>query len=354
MPPRFRLALVGIDHPHGAAWRRLLVELADEIEVVAIVPGFAGTTASLEERFATVPRFESVDQLLGGAEFDGALVALANDETPAAVGALARAGRHVLVEKPLAATAAAAEDALSAVEQSGVAFASGYMWRYDEAARRLRRMVIDGQFGRLINIETMFVTSDVVRRGPDHYLFNPAKSGGGFFNWLACHWLDLLLYVTGQAVVAVTARTGVFGEAPLAVEDGGCAILELEGGALATFIGGYWLPRWAGESRWTIRGSQRWVHWDPARRGTGGVLEIHGPQPHWHAMEDTLVLPADASPGYGGARGIELVRDWLASARGALSGQPVNTPASALATLQLLDAIALSSREGRRVECRIG
>ena len=175
---------------------------------------------------------------------------------------------------------------VAAVEKSGVAYQAGYMWRYDDIANRLRRMVQQDAFGKLISVEMTFATSDVARRGPDHYLFDPAASGAGFFSWLACHWLDTLLFVTGRAVVGVTARTGVYGAVPAQVEDGGAAILELEGGGIATFVGGYWHPRWAGESRWAIRGSQRWVHWDANRKGTNGVLEIHGPQPQWHAMED--------------------------------------------------------------------
>ena len=228
------------------------------------------------KRHADLPRFDTVDALIAGGDFDGAVVCLPNDVGPDAVVSLARAGKHVLAEKPVAGSAPDARRIAEAVGESGVAFQNGYMWRYDEAAGRLRRMVGDGSFGKLISVEMEFVTSDITRRGPEHYLFDRAVSSGGFFNWLACHFLDLLLYVTGEKVVGVTARCGVFGAGQSDVEDGGVAILDLSGGGIATFLGGYWLPRWAGESRWTMRGTKRWVHWDPSRAGTGGALEIHG------------------------------------------------------------------------------
>jgi predicted dehydrogenase len=293
-----------------------------------------------------------VSELLAGADFDAAVVCLTNRDAPAAIVELAKAGKHALAEKPVAANAAAARSIVDAVERSGIAFQTGYLWRYDDIAGRLRRMVEQGAFGRLISAEMTFVTSDVPRRRPDHYLFDPEISGGGFFSWLACHWLDLLFYITQQPVVGVTARTGVFGGVPTNVEDGGVAILDLEGGGIATFLGGYWLPRWAGESRWAIRGTERWVHWDANRPGTSGVLEIHGPQPQWHAMEDTLVAPADNTPGYGGRRGLLLVQDWLDCIR---TGRRDNrcTARGMLAVLELIDAIYLSSREGRRIECQI-
>lgn len=353
MPQSFRIAFVGIDHPHGAHWREALRDVGSDIELTAIMPGYDGGTASLEEQYADLPRFKTVDELIAGGEFDGAVVCLPNDVGPDAMIALARAGKHVLAEKPVAGSGADARRIAEAVEESGVAFQNGYMWRYDEAARRLRRMVRDGSFGKLISVEMAFVTSDVRRRGPDHYLFDAEVSTGGFFSWLACHFLDLLLYVTGEQVVGVTARCGVFGATKSDVEDGGVAILDLSGGGIATFLGGYWLPRWAGESRWTIRGSKRWVDWDPSRAGTGGVLEIHGPKPQWHAMEEEFIVPADETPGYGGRKGAALIEDWIdAAQQGGRSCR--NTAASTVATLELIDAIYESSREGRRIECRIG
>ena len=350
MSQPFRVAFIGVDHPHGAAWRESLLHLAGEVSITALVPEFGGGLTSLEESIATVPRFGSVADLLtrGGDLFDGAVVCLPNDRTTAVLEQLATAGKSILSEKPCGVNAAAARPALEAVRRAGVAFQTGYLWRYDEGAQRLKAMVADGRFGKLISVEMTLVTSDAARRGPAHFLFDPQQSGGGFFNWLGCHYLDLLGYVTGQSVTAVTARTGVFGETSLGVEDGGSAIFDLSGGGLATFTGGYWLPRWAGEWRWALRGSQRWLHWDPNRTGTGGVMEIHGPQPQFHAMEEVFSLPQDKTPGYGGARGRELIRDWIAVARGERR-ECRNTPATALTTLELMDAMYHSSAEGRRV-----
>lgn len=355
MTTPFRLALIGVDHPHGAAWRESLRNLAEEeIDVTAIVPAFGGATTSLEERLSGTPRFDTVSDLVSSGQFDGAVVCLPNAETPAALVALIEAGKHVLVEKPAAGSADAFRPVADALRRKPVAFQTGYAWRYDSGANRLRQMVAEGRFGRLTSVEMRYFTSDAARRGPGHYLFDATASGGGFFNWLGCHWLDLLLYLTGDRVAAVTARTGVFGATPLAVEDGGTIVLEMAGGSLVTFTGGYWLPRWAGESGWTLRGSERWVHWHPSRPGTGGVLEIHGPQPQWHAMEETYALPADDTPGYSGYRAVELIRDWLTAARATNPADCRNTCASALVVLELLDLVYRSSREGRRLECDLG
>ena len=83
------------------------------------------------------------------------------------------------------------------------------------------------------------------------------------------------------------------------------------------------------------------------------MLEIHGPQPQWHAMEDVFTSPEDKTPGYGGAEGFLLVQDWLDCIRTGRRDNR-NTARGMLATLELIDAIYQSSREGRRIECRIG
>ena len=332
-------------------WRESLRQVLDAVDITALVPAFNNGTASLEQRYTDLPRFETVEALLrdGGDLFDGALVCLPNNTGPEAVIQLAQAGKHVLLEKPGAANAADAQRMAEAVRTAGVAFQAGYMWRYEEGANRLRDMMADGSFGKLISLEMTWTTSNVFRRDPGHYLFDPKVSGPvGFFNWLGCHHLDLLSYVTSQTVTGVTARVGNFGGTPIDMEDGGSAIMDLSGGGLATFTGGYWHPRWLNDIQWNLRGTQRWVHWDPSRTGTGGVLEIHGPQPQFMAMRETFELPPDNTPGYGGKAMVALLRDWVRCAHE--GGDCRNTPESMVAVLKTIDRIYESSRSGRRVE----
>ena len=99
--------------------------------------------------------------------------------------------------------------------------------------------------------------------------------------------------------------------------------------------------------RWTIRGTERWVYWDPGRPNTGGVLEIHGPQPQFMAMEETFELPLDHTTGYGGKAMVALLRDWIRAIR---EGDDCrNTPESTVTVLKTIDSIYESSENGRRV-----
>ena len=80
-----RLAFLGIDHPHGAHWRQQLANFSGEAQIVAFVPSFGGGTASLEEHYAGLPRFDSVKALLSGADFDAAGAAKAAVQIAAAL-----------------------------------------------------------------------------------------------------------------------------------------------------------------------------------------------------------------------------------------------------------------------------
>ncbi|MFM7594430.1 MAG: Gfo/Idh/MocA family protein, partial [Isosphaeraceae bacterium] len=332
---------------HGAGWRESLAGLDDEIEIVAFLTGFGGSTTSLEERNAGLPRFETVQDLIQWGDFDGALLCLPNNEVINTGCQLAEAGKAVLIEKPCAASANEWQSLANAIHTKRIAFQAGYMWRYDEGANRLRAMFAEGRFGKPIAIKLHWITSDVARRGPSHYLFDQGISGHGFFNWLACHWIDIVPWLTGQRVTGVMARVGNFGEAAIDVDDGGTVILELENGCQVTITGGYWLPRWAGEAGVSIYGSQRWLHWDPNRAGTAGHFEIHGPQPQFMAMNEDFSLPADSYKGYGGQKTLELIRDWVKSARGGETCR--HPPATVREALRVIDAIYESSAEGRLI-----
>jgi predicted dehydrogenase len=70
-------------------------------------------------------------------------------------------------------------------------------------------------------------------------------------------------------------------------------------------------------------------------------------------MEESFSMPADSVPGYGGARSVALLQDWINVARTG-AGECRNSTQSLLAVLEVLDRIYESSAAGRRIECRIG
>lgn len=139
--------------------------------------------------------------------------------------AAARAGKHVLCEKPMARTPAECDAMIEACEQAGVTLGVIFQSRFEPLSRRLKQLIDDGTLGRLLWVSANTIwyrTDDYYRSGPWRGTW--AHEGGGVLINQAAHALDLLLWLTGLPD-RITARTRTLNHA-IEVEDGALAILE--------------------------------------------------------------------------------------------------------------------------------
>jgi len=345
MGERFRLAVIGIDHPHGGMYRELLRQMS-EIDVVAFYAHGETERQMLHEPFATRPIYISLSKMLKEEDFEAALVLLPNNEAPKACIELADAGKHVMAEKPIARNGKEMKAVVEAVNRKRVKFASGYVWRFDPIAMDIRRLIQEGVLGKIYSVEAKMVASFVgspqpPHRSIDHYLFKKDVSGGGFFNWLAVHWIDLLLYFLESEVTSVTAVVDNVAGEPINVEDGGVAVMRFSNGALVSLHCGYYIPE-GSENSFNIHGSQGWVRWEPLKPD----LHVFSAVQDWEAAPERRV-----SYSLKGMYGLGPIRDWMTAIRE--DRQTVNTAENALRVLEVVDAIYESSAKGRRINVRI-
>jgi predicted dehydrogenase len=175
--------------------------------ILQTTPGveFAGAVDPGGDRFRAVhdPQdlYTSLDDLLRGGSAEGAdtpldfaVVAVPTEEHVACVERLAGEGVHVLVEKPLAATADEAREIIAAVERAGVRGAVGHVERYNAALLAARDKL--EQLGALMLIATE-------RSGP----FPDRIKDVGVVKDLATHDLDLVRWLGNAPVEVVAAQT---------------------------------------------------------------------------------------------------------------------------------------------------
>lgn len=110
--------------------------------------------------------------------------------------ALAEAGVHALVEKPLAHDTPSAERLAAAFEAKGLVGAVGHIERYNPALQSARRRLEAGELGDVFQVTTR-------RQGP----FPARIADVGVVKDLASHDIDLTAWVTQQPYVSVSART---------------------------------------------------------------------------------------------------------------------------------------------------
>lgn len=145
----------------------------------------------------------------------------------------ARAGKHVLVEKPMATTLADADAMIAACEQAGVQLGVVFQRRHEPYFARARQAIEAGDFGDL----TLGVVTIPYHRPADYYKLADwrgtwAGDGGGVLMNQGIHLVDVLLWLMGDPV-NIQAHAATLQRA-IEVEDTVTATLRFANGALAT------------------------------------------------------------------------------------------------------------------------
>jgi L-iditol 2-dehydrogenase len=162
----------------------------------------------------------SVDELLRSQDVDAVLISTPHHlHAPLAVQA-AEAGKHVVVEKPMATTLRDCDRMIEAARQSGVVLSVCYCQRYDPRVQRARHLLDSGLLGDIRSSRIAFGQY----RGPEYWkggLTGRATSdwrsrretaGGGVLIMNACHILHYMGWLVGSSVAEVTAVTANFSD----------------------------------------------------------------------------------------------------------------------------------------------
>ncbi len=147
---RFRVAVVGCGY-WGSKHVRVM-HAADAVDEVVLVDGRADRLASLARNYKSAPCYPTLRQALP--HVDAVVVATPpSTHVPVALEAI-EAGKHVLVEKPLAPTTAEARSLVSAASGAGVTLMVGHTFEYNPAVRKLRDLVQNQELGELYYIDS--------------------------------------------------------------------------------------------------------------------------------------------------------------------------------------------------------
>jgi len=165
---------------------------------------------------------------------DAVAVCLPSDMHAQAVVQSARAGKHVICEKPVAARVEDAEEMIRCCRENGVLFSVVFQHRFDTAVQAARQAIERGDLGRIL-----WASSRSILYREENYFTNTpwhAKFGSGALMNQSIHYIDLLLYLLGDPV-AVQGHCGARLHVKNETEDVGLAIAEFADGAPAVIEG---------------------------------------------------------------------------------------------------------------------
>jgi len=149
----------------------------------------------------------------------------------------ARAGKHIILEKPMALTLADCDAIIAAIDAAKVHLIVGHTHAFDPTVREMRRIVAGGALGALGMIAAWNYTNFLYRpRRPEE--LDTALGGGILFNQVP-HQIDMVRTIGGGRLASVRAQATALDPAR-PTEGSAVAFLQFEGGAAASLVyGGY-------------------------------------------------------------------------------------------------------------------
>ena len=194
--------------------------------------------ARIAPEIAGLARQAALTDFLATPGLEAVYVATPNHLHRPVVEAAARAGKHVLCEKPMATSLADAEAMVAACRENGVRYATAFDQRFQARHRRLRELVRAGQLGEITAVRVHYACWTPADWSPpttegahDHWRIDPARAGGGAFIDLAPHGLDLAQVLLDEPLTETRCllQRRVF---DYPVDDGAALIGRFRSGAL--------------------------------------------------------------------------------------------------------------------------
>ncbi|MDA8743503.1 Gfo/Idh/MocA family oxidoreductase [Rubripirellula amarantea] len=179
-----------------------------------------------------VKAFESIESMLADPSIQVISVCTPSGAHLDPAVAAARAGKHVVVEKPLEVTTERCDEIIRACDEAGVRLAVTFQSRFHESSQLMKTAVDQGRFGKI----TMGDAYVKWYRSQEYYDSGAWRGtwkldGGGALMNQAIHSVDLLLWLMGD-VAEISAMTATMTHERIEVEDVAVATLRFKNGAL--------------------------------------------------------------------------------------------------------------------------
>ena len=372
-------------HVHARAYQRLAQHWPDlpvRPELVAV----ADSSASAADSFArahAVATYADWRGLLADPDIAAVSVTAPNFLHREIGVAVAQAGKHLWIEKPVGLSAEDAVAVCDAVQAAGVVDCVGFNYRHVPAVARARRVVRSGQIGVPTHARVQLLTDYAAHPGsPLSWRYTLESGGHGALGDLASHGVDLLRFVVGD-VESVMAQTAVhipqrpvaaaaghyavldvaepgltFG--PVENEDYVVALLRMSGGVLSVCEANRAAVGEQNNYAFEVHGTQGLVRWDFRRPGELQVSS--GEQYAGQPTSTVFSEPGDGEyaafqPGAGIAMGYDdtkvvEARNFVRAIAGEAAGpasRELATLDDAVASARVLDAMVASHQTGEWV-----
>ena len=344
------VGILGLSHLHPRSYMTLFKAIPG-VEVVAA----ADANPALLEGFVKdfqVRGYTGWRELLEKERLDLAMVFLPHADCPEAAVACAEHGTHVVVEKPMAASAEGARRMIAAARKAGVIISTPYVWRCHPVAQEMKRLVEGGVTGRIVGCEGRCAAGRLSRYidGNAGWMLEKARSGGGPMFNLGVHWIDLYRWLLSDEVAEVIGET-VRVNQRYDIEDNCFAFLTFSRGTVLALDISYTVPDsypFGRDLYLALRGTSGVLSWSPSFEGVKERLFVCSDSGEYsQPARQHVDFELPAQPGYAGVMGLRYLSDLVESIR--TGKPPAITGDDGLRALEVAEAIYRSAESGRSV-----
>lgn len=271
-PPDLRGRGVAYDEPKSRRRRRSLLEYPDPLAAASgnlrfgmlgcgdISPHNAGAIAAapnarlvacfdpvadLADEICSAygaERMDSAEALVAHPNVDAVLISVPHHLHESLALLAIEAGRHVVVEKPLATDVRGACAIVSAAERAGVTLSTAFPQRYDPTVLLGRHLIASGALGELrgslvrvlMDKSPAYWFGGYSGRAHSTWRFSREKAGGGVLIMNACHYVDMVRHLAGVEVSAVSSLSTT--EPGMEVEDAITVAMGYANGATGSIV----------------------------------------------------------------------------------------------------------------------
>jgi 1,5-anhydro-D-fructose reductase (1,5-anhydro-D-mannitol-forming) len=166
-----------------------------EARLVAVLSRDKARGAAFAQQHQIPEAYDSLDTLLQDSRVDAVIVATPDATHESQVIAVARAGKHVLCEKPMTTTVAGCERMAAAVRASGIIFAMGYNNRFNTGLQRIKALLDAGEIGP-VRYARAFLTAQV--QNPQGWRASSDLASYWAMSAVGTHLIDLWRWYFGE------------------------------------------------------------------------------------------------------------------------------------------------------------
>ena len=337
----------GVIGAGGIADRRTIpgMMLCDNAELVAVMEINQELAEKCRAKWNCPKAYDNEADILNDPDIDAVYIASPVVLHARQAMAAADAGKHILIEKPLAMTSEEGQRVVDYCEGKGVKVAVGLMMRFGANVQAMKKAIADGKIGKPVSGYSMF--SCWYPDMPGNWRQSKKKGGGGALMDMGVHCVDLMQYVLGSRVKQVAAFHDTL-TIHYEVEDSSVVMLRMENGCQCVVQSNFNIPDDASKWRLEFFGDQGRLLGDTViGQVDGGSVEAMflGEQGGYDALQDT-------KHEHGGKLDVEFgnmyAREIASFSNSILTGVPVEVPGSDSVQVQrVLEAAYRSNDENR-------